>query len=97
MDAMELSRLYSTTKDPSLEFYSDEIVDSIKIVGFLDELAMNKLTTIVSPSNHVTIKVSVIEGQKNHTGFGEVIVDATIEEVAAIEYSVTVDLLNKFT
>ena len=47
MDAMELLRLYSTTKDPSLEFYSDEIVDSIKIVGFLAELAMNKLTTIV--------------------------------------------------
>jgi len=94
---MELLKLYSTTKDPSLEFYSDEIVDSIKIVGFLAELAMNKLTTIVSPSNHVTIKVSVIDCEKNNTGFREVIVDASIEEVAAIEYSVTVDLLNKFT
>jgi len=44
---MELLKLYSTTKDTSLEFYSDEIVDSIKIVAFLAELAMNKLTTIV--------------------------------------------------
>ena len=94
---MELLRLVATAKDPSLELYSDLEVDSIKAFSDLAELAMTKFTTIEPPSNHVTIKLSVIDCEKNNTGFREVIVDASIEEVAAIEYSVTVDLLNKFT
>ena len=43
------------------------------------------------------MKVSVIEGEKNNTGFGEVIVDATIEEVAAIMYLIQGNLSKNFT
>ena len=47
---------------------------------------MPNLKSIEPLGQHVAMKVSVVEGEKHNTGFGEVIVDASVEDCAVLEF-----------
>jgi len=86
LDSQERDDLAQVMKDYTHENYSPEETASIDAIQKLAEAASKDLIPIDSPSHLVTMKRAVIEGDPNSIGYGEVILDASIEDSACTEY-----------
>jgi len=86
IDTAEDRRLIKIMENPSNEIYSFEDLASINLIQSSADIAMPNLKSIESLGQHVEMKVAVVEGEKDNTGFGEVIVDASVEECAVLEF-----------